>query len=130
MKVKSQKGFTLIELLIVIAVLGILAAIVVPQLIQFTSSANVGAANAELGVVNTAVQAGMADYGVSGIDENQIVSEDDADIIAGIHTIPVDVYIHGGSNAIKGIYYLDIDGFVTDASYPEVTSFADGRFYK
>lgn len=52
----AQKGFTLIELMIVVAIIGILAAIAIPQYQQYTAKTQMTRAVAELGAVKTAVE--------------------------------------------------------------------------
>ena len=56
LKRKMKKGFTLVEILIVVVILGILAAIVIPQFSQASSEANENRLKADLQTLRSQLQ--------------------------------------------------------------------------
>ena len=61
MKAQMQKGFTLIELMIVAAIIGILAAIAIPQYQTYVAKSQVSRVMSESGQLRTAVEACILD---------------------------------------------------------------------
>ncbi|ACB85806.1 prepilin-type N-terminal cleavage/methylation domain-containing protein [Natranaerobius thermophilus] len=78
---QEEQGFTLIELLAVVAILGILVAVVAPNVMQFIEDAEAGAEDAEWAIVedaivNAAMQENKDLENVSAADANDYIDGD------------------------------------------------------
>ena len=64
---RGEKGFTLIELLIVVAILGVLAAVIIPNVGQFIGAGESEARQTEFQTIQTAVHQMMIDNEIESI---------------------------------------------------------------
>ncbi len=75
---KAEKGFTLIELLIVVAILGVLAAVVIPNVGKFIGRGESEAGATEFANIQSAVISMMTDQGQSDLSNPRVTNPGDA----------------------------------------------------
>ena len=94
---EGQKGFTLIELMIVIAIIGILAAIAIPQFVSYRQKGYNTEAKAELKSFYTACQAYFAENAPSDCSLSMVSSL----FIAQSPSVQITVAAGSGTSAIR-----------------------------
>ena len=66
MKTLNQKGFTLVELMVVVAIIGILSSVAIPNFRKYQAKAKTSEAKVQLAAAYTAEQAFFGDFGIFG----------------------------------------------------------------
>lgn len=104
---KGNKGFTMIELVIVIAIIGILAAIAVPRFTQSAASARGAKMQADLRTIDSAIAIALANGGAAPVGAVAAA----ANVVANLASVPAppagaySTALHANDNVAAGIQY-------------------------
>jgi len=115
----GEKGFTLIELLIVVAILGIIAAVVIPNIAGFMITGQLSAANTEAENVKTASLGFFGEYGYWPDTSDDLT----ANYITG--TLKAVYDISGNGTLEENCGWL-LDATATPTGWPDTIAFESG----
>lgn len=86
MKTTKAKGFTLIELIVVIAIIGVLAAILVPTMLGYVTKSRCSSANANAKSFYNAINSALVDLDSEGQDTSTFDNADGSALTGDLAT--------------------------------------------
>lgn len=110
----TKKGFTLIELIVVIAIIGVLAAILVPTMLGYVKKSKVSSANSAASSVYKAINTALTELDEEGTD------------VGGTHILTWDGVTNkfwSGASTGTGLADTDITGATTSKFEVKVANF-------
>jgi type IV pilus assembly protein PilA len=117
MRIRKQKGFSLIELLIVVAIILIIAAIAIPNLLRSRMAANEASAVGSLRTINTACVTYSTTYGIGF--PTSLVSLGSAAAVSSGSAALIDNVLAGGAKS--GYTFVFAGGTATNGVVPTYT---------